>query len=108
VRPGRDILVRIKRAILARQFGFSEKAGQEMELDDLTELDVAEAILNSVAIYKTIRSTSPWRKQERECLHVILGITLDGRIIYTKGRLDEQEGSDFYYLLISSKRAIPR
>jgi hypothetical protein len=32
-----------------------------MQADALTELDVAESILNAVAIYKTLRSTSPYR-----------------------------------------------
>jgi len=51
-----DILVRIKRAVLAGRYVFSEKARVEMEADGITELDVAESILNAVAIYKTIRS----------------------------------------------------
>ena len=35
---------------------FSKKALLDMEADGLTELDIAESILNAVAIYKTIRS----------------------------------------------------
>jgi hypothetical protein len=50
-----DILVPIKRAALAGRYAFSEKARLEMEADGLTELDVAESILNAVAIYKTLR-----------------------------------------------------
>lgn len=46
------MLVRIKRAVLAGHYAFSEKARLEMEADRLTELDVAEAILNAVAIFK--------------------------------------------------------
>ena len=42
-----------------------------MEADGLTELDVAESIVNAVAIYKTIRSRSPFRKHAREYLYVI-------------------------------------
>ena len=45
-----NVLIRIKRAVLAGQYAFSEKARIEMETDDLTELDVAESILNAVAI----------------------------------------------------------
>ena len=56
-----DILKRIKRAFSAGNYAFSEKARIEMEADQITELDVAESILNAVAIYKTIRSTSPYR-----------------------------------------------
>jgi len=47
-----DILVRIKRAILAGRYAFNEKARIEMEADSLTELDVAESIVNAVAITK--------------------------------------------------------
>ncbi len=47
-----DILVRIKRAVISGKYVFSEKARLEMEVDGLTELDVAESILNAVAIYK--------------------------------------------------------
>jgi hypothetical protein len=49
------VLRRIKRAVLAGHYAFSEKARLGMEADSLTELDVAESILNAVAIYKTIR-----------------------------------------------------
>ena len=56
-----DILVRIKRSILSWRYVFSEKARLEMEANSLTELDVAESIVNSVAIYKKIRSRSPFR-----------------------------------------------
>jgi hypothetical protein len=41
-----NILVRIKRSVLAGNYAFSEKARLEMEADGLTELDVAESILN--------------------------------------------------------------
>ena len=57
----RDVLVRIKRAVLAGRYAFSEKARMEMEADGITELDVAESILNAVAIYKRLRSGSPRR-----------------------------------------------
>jgi hypothetical protein len=50
-----DILRRIKRAVLSGNYVFSEKALNEMEADSLAELDIAESILNAVAIYKTIR-----------------------------------------------------
>jgi hypothetical protein len=47
-----DILVRIKRAVLSGHYAFSEKARLEMEADGLTELDIAESILNAVVIYE--------------------------------------------------------
>src|SRR3989338_5060175 len=83
----RDVLVRIKRAVLAGRYAFSEKARIEMQADGLTELDVAESILNAVAIYKTIRSTSPRRQHSRERLYVIQSVNLEGLVIYSKGKL---------------------
>lgn len=101
-----DILVRIKRAVLAGRYAFSEKAQIEMEIDRLEELDVAESILNAVAIYKKIRSTSPFRQKSKEYLYIIQSPNLDGIAIYTKGKLVREAGEDHYYFLISSKRAL--
>ena len=101
-----DILVRIKRAVLAGNYAFSEKAQIEMEIDGLEELDVAESILNAVAIYKKIRSTSPFRQKKKEYLYIIQSPNLDGIAIYTKGKLVRESGEETYYFLISSKRAL--
>ncbi|MDI6735980.1 MAG: hypothetical protein QME42_07290 [bacterium] len=100
-----DVLVRIKRTVLAGRYVFSEKARLEMEANGLTELDVTESILNAVAIYKTIRSQSPFRKEAREYLYVIQSTNLDGLIIYSKGKLVREAGAETYYFLISSKKA---
>jgi len=100
-----DVLIRIKRAVLVGQYVFSEKARTEMESDDLTEVDIAESILNAVAIYKKVRSTSPLRKMRREYLYIIQSTNLDGLVIYTKGKLVEAAGIETYYFLVSSKRA---
>jgi hypothetical protein len=81
------------------------KAQWEMELDGLTELDVAESILNAVAIYKKLRSDSPLRKG-REYLYVIQSPNLDGLAVYSKGKLVKEDGIEAYYFLISSKRAL--
>lgn len=101
-----NILVRIKRAVLAGRYAFSEKAQIEMEIDRLEELDIAESILNSVAIYKKIRSTSPFRQKTKEYLYIIQSPNLDGIAIYTKGKLVREAGEDHYYFLISSKRSL--
>lgn len=74
--------------------------------DGLTELDVAESILNAVAIYKRLRSRSLLRSQSREYLYVIQSTNLEGLMIYTKGKLVHDADSDTYYFLISSKKAI--
>ena len=101
-----DTLVRIKRAILAGHYAFSEKASLELEADGLTELDVVESIVNAVAIYKTIRSTSSFRQHIREYLHIIQSTNLEGLMIYTKGKLVQESGVETYYFLISSKKAL--
>src|SRR5580765_2547645 len=101
-----DVLIRIKRAVLAGRYAFSEKARVEMENDQLTELDVAESILNAVAIYKRLRSRSPFRPNRREYLYVIQSTNLDGLAIYTKGKLIKEGESETYYFLVSSKRAL--
>ncbi len=101
-----DILIRIKRAVLAGDYAFSEKARLEMESDNLTELDVAESILNAVAIFKVIRSTSPRRRSHKERLYVIQSTNLSGLPIYTKGKLVTAAGTDMYYFLVSSKKAL--
>lgn len=101
-----DILIRIKRTVLAGHFAFSKKARLEMQADDLTELDVTESILNAVTIYKRIRSRSVAGSRAREYLYVIQSTNLDGLFIYTKGKFVRHAGSETYYFLISSKRAI--
>lgn len=100
-----DVLVRIKRAVLAGRFEFSRKTADEMDADDLTPLDVAESIVNAVAIYKTIRSRSPYRSHRRELLHIIQSTTLMGVPVYTKGKLVADAGVETYYFLVSAKRA---
>ena len=101
-----DILMRIKWAVLTGRYRFTNKARIEMKIDDLTELDVAESILNAREIYKKLRSTSPSRNKRREYLYVIRGTNLDGLVIYTKGKFAEAEGAETYYFLVSSKRAM--
>jgi hypothetical protein len=102
----RDVLVRIKRAVLTGRYMFSDKAQIEMEADNLAELDVVESILNAVAIYKRIRSRSPFRKQSREYLYIIQSTNLDGLVIYTKGKFVREGSSETYYFLISAKKAL--
>ena len=101
-----DVLVRIKRAVLAGRYAFSEKARTEMEADGITEMDVVESILNAVAIYKTLRSRSPLRPKRKEYLYVIQSPNLEGLAIYSKGKLVRERGSEVYYFLVSSKKAL--
>lgn len=101
----RDILVRIKRAVISGHYAFSEKATIEMEADGITELDVIESIINAVAIYKRLRSRSPNLEKEKEYLYVILGTNFEGLIIYRKGKFFHEAEKETYYFLISSKKA---
>lgn len=101
-----DLLIRIKWAVLAGRYTFSKKARIEMEIDDLTELDVTESILNARAIYKKLRSTSASRDKRREYLYIIHGTNLEGLVIYTKGKFVAAEGAGTYYFLVSSKRVL--
>jgi len=101
-----DILVRIKRSILAGRYAFSEKARIEMESDGLTEFDVAESIINAVAIYKRLRSRSHRRSSRTEYLYVIQSTNLEGVMVYSKGKLVRQAGIETYYFLLSSKKAM--
>ena len=71
----------------------------------MTELDVAESVLNAVAIYKKLRSTSVLRGKAREYLYVIQSTNLEGTVIYTKGKLVSEAGVETYYFFVSSKRA---
>ena len=77
-----------------------------MEVDNLTELDVAESILNAVAVYKRLRSRDTSQTQPREYLYVIQSTNLEGLMIYTKGKLVREGDAETYYFLISSKKAI--
>ncbi len=100
-----DILVRIKRAVIVGRHRFSGKALREMAADGLTKRDVLESILTATAIYKTIRSTSPFRGHARERLYVIRGRTLSGLLVYTQGKLISEGGRESFYFLVSSKQA---
>ena len=100
-----DELRTIKRCVLTGRYAFSEKSRMEMQRDDLTELDVVEAIVNAVAIRKRLRSTSTFRRQAREYLYVIQSTNLLGVPIYTKGKLVRESGIEVYYFLVSAKNA---
>lgn len=100
-----DILIRIKRAVIAGRHRFSGKALREMAADGLTKRDVIESILTATAIYKTIRSKSPFRDHARERLYVIQSRNLSGLLVYSKGKLTSEEGTETFYFLVSSKKA---
>jgi hypothetical protein len=98
-----DILVKIKRLVIARRIVFSEKAREERLSCELTVEEIIESILNAPTINKTLKSTSPFRKSQREKLYVIISSTYDGKVIYTKGTIRKLNQREEFYILISSK-----
>ena len=98
-------LLRIKRCCLTERVIFTAKADLERVADALTREDVVEAIVNAPAVYKTLRSTAPGRRKGDK-LYVIVGMTHDGILVYTKGALRQFEGDEHFYLLVSSKRSV--
>jgi len=108
-----DTLVRIKRLVIARKVLFTQKAEGEIAAESLTRELVYESIpqatsevagLNAPSIFKALRSRNP-RTGETEKLYVIKGLTFDGLDIYTKGKILNKQGTDIFYVLISSKRS---
>ncbi len=79
-----DELVRIKRAVLAGNYVFTEKAQSEMDVDGLSEIDVLECIVGASRIDKKLNSTGVRRGHGRERLYVIVNRNLAGVLIYTK------------------------
>jgi hypothetical protein len=69
-----DVLIRIKRLVIARRVAFTRKAENEMASDGLTRELVYEAILNAPTINKKVRSRRSGSEQA-ETLYVIKGFT---------------------------------
>lgn len=99
-------LYRIKRCCFLGRVVFTAKAEFERAADDLSRDVVLEAVVNAPAIYKVLRSTSKGRAIRRERLYVIVGITHEGIVVYTKGALRRFEGEDYFYVFVSAKRSV--
>jgi hypothetical protein len=99
-------LLRIKRCCLFGRIVFTDKADTERVESGLSHGDVVEAIVNAPAIYKTLRSRSTAKGRRDEKLYVIIGITHEGILVYTKGALRRFEGEEAFYLLVSAKRSV--
>lgn len=99
-----DILLQIRRLVLSGKVYFTKKATTEMKADGLTRALVCEAIVSSSLITKTLRSHNP-DTGKREKLYVIKGLTYDGLLIYTKGKIAKIDQQETFYVLISSKRS---
>ena len=99
-------LLRIKRCCLLGRVVFTEKAEDEHLADGLAREDVIEAVVNAPAVYKTLRSGVASRGRRRELLYVILGITHEGILVYTKGALRRHGREEHFYVFISAKRSV--
>ena len=99
-----DPLIEIKRLVMRAKVLFTLKAEEEIEADGLTEDQVCEAIVSARRIFKTLRSRNP-ESGKNETLHVIKGVSFEGILIYTKGKIARIGGVEFFYVLISSKRS---
>src|SRR5690242_18884391 len=101
-----DILSRMKRCVLLRQVRFTLKAIDERVLDDLSEMEVLESLVNATRIEKKVRSISPTRcKRKVEYLYIIHSPTARCQIVYSKGKFVDERGFEIYYLLISANLA---
>ncbi|MCC6668713.1 MAG: hypothetical protein IT375_33515 [Polyangiaceae bacterium] len=86
-------LLRIKRCCLSGRVVFTDKAD-------------TERVVNAPAVYKTLRSRALVKQRRNEKLYVVIGITHEGILVYTKGALRNLEGEEVFYLLVSAKRSI--
>jgi hypothetical protein len=100
-----DILARIKRCALLGNVRFTYKAEGERILDNLSELEVYESLVNANRIEKRIRSVRRSRRSKADYLYIIKSPTVRGEIVYTKGKIVDDHGVEIYYLLISAKLA---
>jgi hypothetical protein len=98
-----DILTRIKQLVVRDAVRFTDKARDEMEVDLLSRSEVIESVLNAKRIEKTLRSTSPARKQSGDKLYVIKSSSYNGTKIYTKGKIDHEGDFEYLYILVSAK-----
>jgi len=100
-----DILIRIKRLVLAHAVEFTLKAEEERLADGLSVEDVLESIINAQEIKKTLRSRSPYRLHRREKLYIIESPTFSGVAVYTKGTIRRKGDREVFYVFISAKEA---
>ncbi len=100
-----DVLIRIKRLVIAQRVQFTVKADAERLRHGLTVEEVLESIVNANAIKKTLRSRSSSRSRAGERLYVIESPTFTGIWVYTKGVIRKRNGQETFYVLVSSKLA---
>ena len=104
--PQVDVLIRIKRLVVAHRVEFTLKAEVERLRDGLSVEDVLESILNANALKKILRSRSAGRRRPGERLYVIESPTYGGVWIYTKGTIRRKGGQEVFYVFVSAKLAV--
>jgi hypothetical protein len=98
-------LVKIKRMVVGGRYDFTVKADLECAADDLTREDVVESILTAQFL-RCKKSTSPWRRGQRERVYIIESFNFEGIAIYSKGVIRRRSGYEpTFYILISGKRS---
>ena len=100
-----DVLLRIKRLVIARRVQFTMKAEEERLRDGLSVEDVLESVVNANAVKKVLRSRSPARIHARKRLYVIESPTFSGTWVYTKGTIRGRGQQEVFYVFVSSKLA---
>ena len=100
-----DTLIRIKKCAWTGCLRLTNKARDELEIDDLDLEDIRESLVNATAIYKTVRSINRVSGR-REYLYIIQSPNFSGVAIYSKGKFLIEAGVETYYLLVSSKRSL--
>lgn len=98
-----DVLVRIKRLVIARRVEFTFKAEEERLRDGLAVEDVLESVVNANAIKKVLRSRAIGRAHPGERLYVIESPNFSGVWIYTKGTIRRKGRQEVFYVFVSSK-----
>jgi hypothetical protein len=101
-----DVLLRIKRLVIARRVEFTMKATEERLRDGLAVEDVLESIVNANAIKKVLRSRSARRVGAGERLYVIESPTFTGTWVYSKGTVRRKGGQEVFYVFVSAKLAL--
>lgn len=98
-----DVLIRIKRLVIARRVEFTFKAEEERLSDGLAVEDVMESVVNANAIKKVLRSRALGRSRPGERLYVIESPSFSGTWIYTKGTIRRKGHQEVFYVFVSSK-----
>jgi hypothetical protein len=103
-----DVLVRIKRLVVARWVEFTAKAIEERLSDGLKVEDVLESVVNANAVKKVLRSRSTSRSQRRELLYVIESRASPASGSTLRARFAERTTRRFLCLRLVEDRRVKR